>query len=126
MSKSSHSIESASSVTPDPSYPVLTQTEFDNRAYECVAGKYFTADTGKYVPLQNRPTVTTQEKTLQSVETVLDVVIVGMSTFVYVTSKENMAEIESLLSDAVNESLVGVTDDNSRRESEHLLEFRYS
>lgn len=102
----------------------LTQDQIDNRDYDLVSGHYFTDPGGKFVPLSNRPATTTQEKSLKDVETVVDVAIIGFSTFVYVTSKDNLESIESILREATGESLYGITEDNTRRSSQFLVEFK--
>jgi hypothetical protein len=121
MSKSSDPTDSSRTNTAD-SHPTLTQEEYDNREYECVLGHYF--KDGKFVPLANRPPTTTQERALKGVDTVVDVTFTAMHTYVSVTDKSNVDEIKQILNDTVDEHLEKITDDNTRRESEHLLTFR--
>lgn len=116
--------EELTSNTLDPNHPILTQEDLNERKYQCVSGKYFTED-GKYVPLSNRPARSTQENVLKNHPTVLDVVICGFSTFVYVTDLSEKQAIGQILNEEVGEVYTKKVEVKShRQEAEYMLDFR--
>lgn len=107
----------------DPDYPVLTEENLKNRNYECISGKYF--KNGKWVPLSNRPTETTQERVLKNHPTVEDVIICGFSTFVHVTDLSELDSISEILQDEVGDRYTGKVENNTRyMDAEFMLDFR--
>lgn len=112
-----------SPTTPDDSDLTITQADLDDGNYECVSGTFF--KDGQYVPLDERATRTTQARVLRGIESVVDVEICGMTTFVFVESKADLDKIEHVLWSTVGEQHDKTSEDNRRyTDAEFALQFR--